>query len=73
LSKQKLLLEKNIWTEEPVKDLVNVLTSNLANWNVLAFRQPDIYLQYSKKYNYKSIWHISHMNNVLKKKDQICG
>ena len=53
ISTLNLLLEKNEWTEEPVKNLVEDLSSDSANWNVLAFRQPNIYLQYSKKYNYR--------------------
>lgn len=49
----KLLLDKNKWVEESVQTLFNNLCSDSDNWNVTAFRHPDIYLRTSEKQNYK--------------------
>ncbi|TKJ35815.1 MAG: hypothetical protein CEE38_14525 [Planctomycetes bacterium B3_Pla] len=53
ISTLKLLLEKNKWAEDPVRNLFNDLCSGSGNWNVVAFTNPSLYLQASEDLNYK--------------------
>jgi len=48
----KLLLDKNTWDEQPVKDLIEELcTSEI--WDISAFKHPNIYLKSLRNKNYK--------------------
>jgi hypothetical protein len=49
----KLILEKNMWSEDAVKELFNDLCSDTTNWNILAFTNPELYLHTSGAHNYK--------------------